>query len=262
LLIESLQKKDTPFCYIDTHAGAANYDLRSDFAQKNREYETGVSRLWELTNFPPSIGAYLDVVKKVNPGLQKDKNSLRYYPGSPVIARQMLRPQDRMILMELHNTEAPILKEHFKDDPQVSVHHRDGFEGLGGLVPPKEKRGLVLIDPAYEIKGEYDRVIEVLTDAWVKWPAGIYAVWYPVQKKQPVPQFHYDLRNSGIKKIYLHEFSVIADAAPNRLSGTGMIIINPPWQFDQQIKKVLNWLVPALDRGSGKSPYCEWLVPE
>jgi len=262
LLIGSLQKKNTPFCYIDTHAGAANYDLQSDFAQKNREYETGISRLWGLTNLPPSIGAYLDAVKKVNLGLQKDQNSPRYYPGSPAIVRQMLRPQDRMILMELHNTEAPVLKEHFKGDPQVSVHHRDGFEGLGGLVPPGERRGLVLIDPAYEIKGEYDRVIEVLTDAWVKWSAGIYAVWYPVQKKQPVPQFHYDLRNSGINKIYLHEFSVIADAAPNRLSGTGMVIINPPWKFDEQIKAILHWLVPVLDRGSHLPARSEWLVSE
>ena len=244
LLLESLKKKDTPFCYIDTHAGAANYDLRSDFAQKNREYETGIGRLWGLNKLPSWIAAYLDAVKTVNPDLQKDQNGPRYYPGSPVIARRMLRSQDRMILMELHNTEAPILKEYFKDDPQVSVHHRDGFEGLGGMVPPREKRGLVLVDPAYEVKGEFDRVVEVLTDAWNKWPAGVYAVWYPVQKKQPVPRFHYDLRNSGMKKIYLHEFSVIPDAAPNRLSGTGMVIINPPWKFDEQIKAVLHWLVP------------------
>ena len=262
LLLESLKKKDTPFCYIDTHAGAANYDLRSDFAQKNREYETGISRLWELDSFPPAVAAYLAAVKKVNSGIPTDRKIPRYYPGSPVIAHQMLRPQDCMILMELHNTEAPILKEYFKDDAQVGVHHRDGFEGLGGMVPPEERRGLVLIDPAYEIKGEFDRVVEVLTDAWGKWPAGIYAVWYPVQKKQPVPQFHYDLRNSGIKKIYLHEFSVIADAAPNRLSGTGMVIINPPWKFDEQIKPVLDWLVPVLDRGSHLPVKSEWLVPE
>ncbi len=262
LLLESLKKKDTPFCYIDTHAGAANYDLRSDFAQKNREYETGIGRLWGLNKLPSWIAAYLDAVKTVNPDLQKDQNGPRYYPGSPVIARRMLRSQDRMILMELHNTEAPILKEYFKDDPQVSVHHRDGFEGLGGMVPSREKRGLVLVDPAYEVKGEFDRVVEVLTDAWNKWPAGVYAVWYPVQKKQPVPRFHYDLRNSGMKKIYLHEFSVIPDAAPNRLSGTGMVIINPPWKFDKQIKAVLHWLVPVLDRGSHLPARCEWLVPE
>lgn len=262
LLLEALKKKDSPFCYIDTHAGCARYDLQSEFAQKNREYETGISRLWNLDNFPAPVAAYVNMVKKINSGQSKDQNTLRYYPGSPVIARQMLRSQDRMVLMELHNTEAPILKEYFKSDAQVSVHHRDGFEGLGGIVPPEEKRGLVFIDPAYEIKGEFGQLTKVLIDAWQKWPTGIYAIWYPVQKKQPVPQFHYDLRNSGIKKIFLHEFSVIADTEPNRLSGTGMIIINPPWQFDQQIKKVLDWLVPVLDRGSNLPARTEWLVPE
>jgi 23S rRNA (adenine2030-N6)-methyltransferase len=262
LLLDVLKRKDTPFCYIDTHAGAAVYDLQSEFALKNREFETGISRLWNLDNFPAPVAAYVNLVKITNSGQSKDQDTLRYYPGSPVIARQMLRPRDRMVLMELHNTEAPVLKEYFKNDAQVSVHHRDGFEGLGGLVPPKEKRGLVFVDPSYEIKGEFERVVETITGAWQKWPTGMYAIWYPRQKRQPVPQFHYDLRKSGIQKIFLHEFSVIPDTEPNRLSGTGMVIINPPWQFDQQINKVLNWLAPVLDRGSGKSLHCEWLVPE
>ena len=153
-----------------------------------------------------------------------------------------------------------MLKDHFENDPQVSVHHRDGFEGLPGLVPPRERRGLVLLDPAYEINNEFERLTEVLIESWNKWPTGIYAVWYPVQKAQPIARFHNDLRNSGIKKIYLSEISVIPDTEPNRLSGSGMIIINPPWKFDQLSEKVTNWLATILNRGSRIPPCCKWLT--
>ena len=262
LLLQSLLRKDSAFCYIDTHAGSAHYDLCSEFAQKTREYETGISLLWHTDQPPPSIRHYLDAVRKVNGARRGRETELRYYPGSPAIARQMLRPRDRMVLMELHNTEIALLKRKFSGRHHVQIHHRDGFEGLPGLVPPEEKRGLVLIDPAYEGTNEFDRLLETLKTAWRKWPTGIYAIWYPVQYRQPVPRFHYELRTSGIRNIFLHEFSVIPDVAVNRMSGTGMIIINPPWQFDVQIKKLLEWLVPRLDRGSGVPARCEWLVPE
>lgn len=261
ILLNELRKKNTPFCYIDTHAGAACYDLQSEFAQKNREYETGIGLLWNLPEVPVEVASYRDVVMSVNQ--QQLSGSLpRYYPGSPVFARRLLRTQDRMVLMELHNTEAPVLKAYFKNDDRVSVHHRDGFEGLGGLVPPHEKRGLVLIDPAFEVKGEFGNLKQVIINAWNKWPTGIYAIWYPVQRNQPVPEFHYELRSAGIKKIFIHEISVIPDTAPNRLSGSGMLIINPPWKFDLQIKNVLEWLVLRLERGSHAPIRCEWLVPD
>jgi len=260
LLLRSLLRKESAFCYIDTHAGSAHYDLRSVFAQKSREYETGISRLWQVDKPPAAVADYLAAVQKVN-GARRDRESgPRYYPGSPAIARQLLRPRDRMVLMELHNTEIALLKKHFSGDRQAQVHHRDGFEGLPGLVPPAEKRGLVLIDPAYEIRNEFEHLVATLRTAWKKWPTGIYAVWYPVQHRQPVPRFLYELRTSGIRNIFLHEFHVIPDVAVNRLSGTGMIIINPPWQFDVKIRKILEWLAPQLDRGSGVPPRYEWLV--
>lgn len=259
LLIKSLKKKDAPFCYIDTHAGSALYDLQSGFAQKNREYETGIGRLWNIRNPPAAIASYLSAVATVNATQKKDRMNPRYYPGSPVIAKQLLRPQDRIVLMELHNTEAPLLKKYFTDDSQVSVHHRDGFEGLNALLPPQERRGLVLIDPTYELGDEFERLTKVLIKAWRKWPTGIYAVWYPVQRGQPINQFHNDLRNSGIKKIYLSEIIVVPDTEPNRLSGSGIIIINPPWRFDQVLNKVTEWLVPVLDRGSRIPARCAWL---
>ena len=262
LLLKSLKRKKAGFCYIDTHAGAGNYDLQSEFACKNREFETGISRIWTLTGVPSAVADYLDAIRIVNPKFRcRDKN-LRFYPGSPVIARQLLRPQDRMVLMELHSTEVPLLHALFKNDKQVSVHHRDGFEGLPALVPPGEKRGLVLIDPSYEMKNEFKILAHCLINSWQKWPTGMYAIWYPVQARQPIPQFHYELRQSGIRKIYLHEFSVYPDTVPDRLAGSGMLIINPPWQFNEKIREILAWLVPLLDRGAQTGFRCEWLVPE
>lgn len=260
LLLRSLLKKESPFCYIETHAGSALYDLKSRFAQKNREYETGISLLWQVEDPPVPVTDYLEAVRSVNRLPGGKVAGLRYYPGSPAIARRLLRPRDRMVLMELHTTEIALLRKHCRGDRQVQIHHRDGFEGLPGLVPPAEKRGLVLIDPAYETGDEFTRLLEALVAAWNKWPTGIFAVWYPLQQRQPVPRFHYELRTSGIKNILLHEFSVIPDVAVNRLSGTGMIIINPPWQFDVKIKNVLEWLAPRLDRGSGAPMRCEWLA--
>ncbi len=262
LLLESLLKKDTSFCYVDSHAGAARYDLQSEFAQKNREYENGIVRLWKVSDPPAAITAYLHAVETMNATQKKGRMSLRYYPGSPALARQLLRPQDQMILMELHNTEAPLLKKYFANDHQVSVHHRDGYEGLNALLPPEERRGLVFIDPSYEISNEFERMTEVVIKAWRKWPTGIYAVWYPVRGNQPTGRFHDDLRSSGIKKIYLNEISVAPDTEPNRLSGSGMIIINPPWRFNHVCEEVMDWLVPVLDRGSHAPARSEWLVPE
>ncbi len=259
LLLQVLRQKQTPFCYIDTHAGCALYDLQSEFAQKNREFETGISRLWMLKDVPKPVADYLKAVQMVNPRFTCREDSLRFYPGSPTIARQLLRQQDRMILMELHNTEVPELKKLFHGDKQVGIHHRDGFEGLPGLVPPREKRGLVLIDPAYEIKQDFRLLTDALIKSWQKWPTGIYAVWYPLQRKRPVPEFHYELHGAGIKKILIHEFSVMEETHPNQLSGSGMLVINPPWQFDETIRGLLKWLVPILNRGSDKPVKVQWL---
>lgn len=262
LLLQALLKKDAPCCYLETHAGSARYDLHSEFARKLHEYETGISRLWGVSDPPDAVADYLRCVQTMNITHGEARGVLRYYPGSPAIARQLLRPRDRMVLMELHTTEIRLLRKYFAGDRQVQVHHRDGYEGLPALVPPLEKRGLALIDPAYESGDEFILLLESLRASLEKWPHGVFAVWYPVQHRQPVPRFLHDLRVSGIRKIFRHEFSVIPDVAVNRLSGTGMIIINPPWQFEQRIRKVLEWLVPRLDRGVGRPARCEWLAAE
>ena len=262
MLLKALRKKENAFCYLDTHAGAGSYDLQSEYAQKNREYETGINRVAVADNPPGEVIEYLEAINAVNPRKVKERGEFRYYPGSPMHARQLLRKQDRMLLMELHNTEAPLLRSVFRDDRRVTVLHGDAFTGLNANLPPKERRGVVLIDPPYEVKNEFQVLTEALIKAWKKWPTGIYAIWYPLQRNQPVPQFQYDLRAAGLRKIFIHEFCVIPDTEPNRLAGTGMLVINPPWHFDKEIGTLLKWLVPVLDRGAGRPPRCEWLVSE
>jgi 23S rRNA (adenine2030-N6)-methyltransferase len=257
MLLRHLRRKETPFCCLDTHAGGGLYDLRSRFAQKNREFETGIARLHGSAQAPAAVAAYLEIVAAVNaPG------ETYFYPGSPLIARRLLRPQDRMILVELHSSEVPILKAAFRGDPQVAVHHRDAFEALPALVPPRERRGLVLIDPAYEVDGEFDRVVESLKSAWRRWPTGIYAVWYPVQRRQPLGRFRRLLRTSGVHSIFMSEFFVARDTAPNRLAGSGLMVVNPPWEFDRELQSVVDWLDPLLSRERHAAPRIEWLVPQ
>jgi len=257
LLLLHLQRKETPFCFLDTHAGAGLYNLRSRFAQKNREFESGIARLRECKAPPSAVAAYLDVVAAVNaPG------ESHYYPGSPLIARRLLRPQDRLVLVELHSTEAPVLKAGFRGDAQVAVHHRDGFEALPALVPPRERRGLVLIDPSYEQEGEFERVVETLKVAWRRWPTGVYAVWYPVQRRQPLGRFRQMLRTSGAHSILMNELRVAPDTIPNRLAGSGLVVVNPPWEFAQELREAVIWLEPLLSQERHAPVRLEWLAAE
>lgn len=262
MILEHLREKDRAFCCLDTHAGAGIYDLDSRYAQKNREFETGIARLWGRDDGPPPVARYLDLVRRLNPAGPDGAPRLRFYPGSPWIARTFLRPADRVVAAELHSTEAPLLQQCFARDLQVQVHFRDGFEMLPALVPPRERRGVVFIDPSYELRDEFARAAAALQEAWRKWPAGIYLLWYPVQRRAPVARFHNRIKLSGIRRVLISEMSVVPDAAPNRLSGSGLLIVNPPWQFENEFRTVSRWLEAALERGSHAPSRTRWLVPE
>jgi len=256
LLLEHLLEKDTPYCYLDTHAGAGTYDLQSRFAATNREFETGIARLWDAADCPPAVARYLEVVRLFN------RDALRTYPGSPAIARRFLRPHDRMILSELHNSEAPQLRQCFARDRQVAVHHRDGFEALPALVPPRERRGVVLIDPSYELRNEFITATDSLTGAWRRWPTGTYLLWYPLQRRQPIEPFKRAVRKSPIRKVLSSELLLGPDRAASRLSGSGLLIVNPPWRLDHTLRGTLPWLEQKLEWGEHAASRTEWLVPE
>ncbi len=257
LLVRAQLRKDKPFCYLDTHAGAGRYDLSSMMAKKNREHIGGIARLWDIADAPEAVRIYLDAVRAMN-----ESAELRMYPGSPRLVRHFLRPKDRMILCELHSKEVQYLKEEFAGDRRVAVHSMDGYQALKACLPPLERRGLVLIDPAFELKNERMRLLEAFAAAHKRWPTGVYALWYPIQDKPAVDWFHRQLIRTGIPKILAAELRIFDEDLPLRMNGTGMIVVNPPWHLDEELEKLGPWLWKVLSPENRGGFTLNWLAPE
>ncbi len=258
LLLGYLTRKDTPLCYIDTHSGAGRYDFNNKAALKGREYQDGIFRLLSAQgDAPKPIGDYLDLVRAFNASPK-----IQFYPGSPSIAAALLRPKDRLVLTELHTSDYPLLAQLFRRDRRVNTYNQDGFQSLKAFIPPKERRGLVLIDPAYELAGELERVAQEVIQAHRKWPTGCYAVWYPILLRPTIEQFERDMVNSGIRKILTCEICLHQDDVPKRLNGSGMLIINPPWRSDEQLAILQPWLLKTLQRENQGVQRVKWLVEE
>lgn len=256
-LLESLQRKETPFAILDTHGGIGRYALDSAEAQKNREFADGIGRLWNRGDAPESVASYLALVKRFN-----GAGELHLYPGSPRIARDYLRPQDRLVVTELNPHDHATLKEEFAGDGQVSVHLQDAYQGLKAFLPPREKRGLVLIDPAFELRDEYERLVQGVTQAWKRWPTGIYAIWYPIQSQSLVTRLHEAIKNSGIRKVLCADLTKRPADQRSGLNGSGMLIINPPWQLETTLETALAYLQRVLEENGKGSHRIEWLVGE
>src|SRR5258708_23962886 len=203
LLIERLKAKDTPFCVLDTHAGIGRYDLSSTEAQKTGEFRNGVLKLLDAgpKALPGELDPYLSVVRALNKG----RSELRWYPGSPRLALDLLRPQDRLALLELHPEDARTLAALFAGDRRVSIHNADGYIGLKAFLPPKERRGLVLIDPPFERRDEFERLARGLRHAHRRWASGQYLLWDPVKDRSPVAAFHEALKANGIARMLVAE---------------------------------------------------------
>ena len=256
LVMKALCKKEKPFFFMDTHGGAGRYDLLSEPSQKNHEFEGGIGRLWHKHGLPSAFDPYLQAVKTTNPG-----RTLRWYPGSPRIVRHFLRHDDRMFLAELHPKESQALAREFEGDRQVLVEAMDGYEALKAQLPPKERRGLVHIDPAYELKDERRRVLEALCEATRRWATGIFAVWYPIQDGATRDQFLSRVEKLNIPRTLVVEW-LFRPEEPFRLNGSGMIIINPPWQLDDELESLLPVLIDLLGEGGKGSWRVEWLHGE
>ncbi len=254
-LIRALQRKDTPFCLLDTHAGAGRYDLHATAAQKNREFASGIGRLWDQTGLSTELAGYVAQVRALNPS-----GALRYYPGSPRLARAVLRPVDRLVLTELHSTDHALLKAEFAGDRQVAVHHTEGYAALKAFLPPPERRGLVFIDPAFERKGEFDRLVEAVQCIHRRWTSGIIALWYPILDRAPSLRLQQTLQALKIPAILCVELGLYPYDALHGLHGNGMIIINPPWQLDKILAQILPELLNRLRVGDHGQTRLEWLA--
>jgi 23S rRNA (adenine2030-N6)-methyltransferase len=259
-ILEYLKRKEAAFRVIDTHAGAGVYALNSGNAAKTGEWRDGIRRIMDA-KLPDELKGllehYFDAVAAVNP-----KGGITNYPGSPVITRLLLRKQDRLTAIELHDHDEKLLANQFAGDFQSRVIHLDGWLSLGAHVPPKEKRGLVLIDPPFEIEGEFDRLVDGLEKAHSRWPGGIYALWYPLKDRKAVAQFHKGILATGIRKVLRADLMIRDWSTPPRMNGSGMLIVNPPFTLEEELRSILPELTEILcDRGHGRFEI-EWLVGE
>lgn len=254
LMVEYLTRKEKPFFVLDTHAGLGAYDLESEQALRTGEAAEGIGRVLAAESPPPELSAYLAVLRALD-----DSGRGRRYPGSPRVARALMRPQDRLVAVELHPEDVAVLKGEFARDGQVKVVHLDGYTALKAYVPPKERRGLVLVDPPFEKPDEFATLMEALTAAHRKWPTGTYALWYPLKGGGQVPAFHGALAGGGFGDVLVAELAIAAPAADNRLTGTGLAVINPPWLLEQQAGALLPWLARVLDRDGRAAWRVEWL---
>jgi len=250
-LLEHLLQKDKPFWVVDTHAGGGIYDLTSNYATKSGESETGIQTLWPMRkdrSIPEAVRHLLKQVAVLN----GQSEELKWYPGSPQIAAQMLRESDHLRLFELHPSEIKLLEQHFASVKRgVSVAHADGFSSLRGILPPPPRRGLVHIDPPYESKDDYRRVVQTLKDAVPKFTSGTYAVWYPEVARREAQQLPGQLKRMAAelpKTDWLHATLRVKGAERDGMGlfGSGMFVINPPYTLYDQLAEALPWLVETI----------------
>lgn len=259
-LVTYLQQKEKAFRVLDTHAGIGLYDLSSEEAQKTGEWRDGVGRLLD-GELPPEIAAilapYLSSIRALNPG-----SELTLYPGSPKLARMLFRPQDRLSAMELHPDDYETLHRLFDADFQSRVTELDGWLALGAHLPPKEKRGLILVDPPFEKEGEYERLADGLARGYRRFTGGVYCLWYPLKQGAPIKAFHEALKALDIPKTLCAELSVRSDRETTGLSGSGLIIVNPPFTLKSELDLLLPFLKTRLGQDRFASSRCFWLRGE
>jgi 23S rRNA (adenine2030-N6)-methyltransferase len=254
--VEYLKQKDKPLAYFDTHAGPGMYSLDSDFAQKTQEFQTGIAQIWNDPELPKALQSYCELVKNLN-----ETDALLHYPGSPGIAKALLRESDRLVLSELHRTEHVALSENFAHDKRAEVWKEDGFQRTLKLLPPPQRRGLILIDPPYELKEDYERVTDFLIAAHRKFAQGVYALWYPVVERYRIDEIERTLKQSGIRNIALFELGLEPDTYKRGMTASGMIVINPPWTLKKNIDSGMDYLVAKLGK-KGAFSRSELLVAE
>jgi 23S rRNA (adenine2030-N6)-methyltransferase len=250
-VLERLLQKPQPFAVLDTHAGLGVYDLRSEAAQKTREYEAGAARIFgKASASAPDYAALLDAM---NP------DGLATYPGSPEIVRRMMRTGDRLIACELHPADVIELRRRYRGDPRIAVHHRDGYEAIRALLPPPERRGLVFIDPPYERKDETVILIEALGEGLRKWPNGIFLVWYPVKDRAIGDALAAAAVAGGLPKALQAEF-LTYPRDDLSLAGGGVLVCNTPWRLDEKLAALSRELAGLL--GDGQATWTvNWLTP-
>ena len=255
-----LTKKEAPFFYLDTHAGIGQYPLLSQQAQKNKEFQSGISQLLTLDNPPEAIDRFLGIVQTMNPS-----EKLEHYPGSPKVVEAYLRTKDTMHLFELHPNDQPILADLFSKNRHIRVEKGDGFKAVKSTLPPPQKRGFILMDPPYEVKTDYQTVVQALEEGHRRFAHGVYAIWFPILSRKQADNLANSIQRTNISNILLLELSIRHDDANKGMNGSGMIIVNPPWTLEKNAKAFL----PVLTTLLADEECCDqahfqirWITPE
>ncbi|MGH6727996.1 MAG: 23S rRNA (adenine(2030)-N(6))-methyltransferase RlmJ [Pseudolabrys sp.] len=259
-ILHYLRGKPAPFRVIDTHAGAGLYDLAGPQASRGDEWHDGIERLLAARLAAPVVellAPYLEVVGALN-----ERGRLTVYPGSPALARAWLRPQDRLVACEIEPQAVAALRQNLRGDIRIKTLDIDGWTALGAYVPPKERRGLVLIDPPFEDEGDFFRLARGLAAAHRKWPTGLYALWYPIKDRGGPDALAKNLRRLGPAKILRVELNVAPLSDPTRLNGCGLILVNPPWTLEGELSVLLPALAGVLERGGKGGWRLDWLARE
>ena len=240
-IISYLHQKDKAFWVIDTHAGAGSYSLTSKRAEKNKEFESGITRLWKKDDHPTELTPYLQLVESINP-----KHQLSIYPGSPWLAKNLIRPQDKLHLFELHPDDYPRLKKRLGGHSNINVSKTDGFKALKSLLPPQPRRGLIHIDPSYETKDDYLKVISSVQEGLKRFSNGTYMIWYPIINNHLAQKLPEKLKKIGADKWANYSLRISADQEGYGMTGSGVFVINPPWQLTEKMKIILPYLAKTL----------------
>lgn len=248
-------QKDKPFWYIDTHAGAGMYSLDSDFATQNAEYKTGIAKLWQADDLPSELANYVGYIKSLNQPSNPKTAKLHLYPGSPICAKALLRQDDKMRLFELHPSDFEILRENFRgEQQQVKIDMSNGFAGIKAILPPPTRRAVVLIDPPYEEKQDYNRVVDMLQESLQRFATGTYIIWYPLLQRAEPAQMIDKLKALELKD-WMHVSLTVQTPAIDGFGmyGSGLFIVNPPWTLPKILETVMPYLKEKLGVDAGAS---------
>jgi 23S rRNA (adenine2030-N6)-methyltransferase len=256
-LLIALSRKDKPYFMLDTHAGLGLYDLEHPWSQKTAEWRMGIGRIWARADAPAALQPYLEIVRADNPD-----GHLRHYPGSPRIARKLMRADDRLALCELNKDDCATLKAVFADARHTAIHNQDGFSAIRAFLPPQERRGLTFIDASFDQADEFGRIMRSVKEAHARFATGMIAVWYPLMAPSAMQAFARSLQGAGLPKTLQLELTVHPDDWTEHIRGSGMVIVNPPFGLDKEARPLLDWLWQALSPQKEGGTRCDWLVTE
>jgi 23S rRNA (adenine2030-N6)-methyltransferase len=245
-VLDYVKKKNKNFIFIDSHAGAGKYSVSDPYMQKNKEYLQGIEKIFKINSDDIFLKNYLDLIKSIN-----SNTDLKIYPGSCYLAAKSLRINDKLHFLELHSTEYSNLKKNFEDDSRIIIENEDSYKRLTKLLPPKEKRAVILIDPSYELKDEYEKVSNMLSACYKKFPLGVYIIWYPVLNNKKSESFVLNILKENYKN--LSHIEIITDGSNDGMQGSGLFVINCPWSIEKDIKKSLETIFDCLKKSNDLS---------